>query len=82
MANPVPPGIAAIWGNPNQNPFNMPLYGLPPPAPQLPPVHPLLKATFIPEQKDKRKGAGKTRRIQRISIPIDFDSPDAGYASL
>lgn len=23
-----------------------------------------------------------TRRVQRISIPIDFDSPDAGYASL
>ena len=23
-----------------------------------------------------------TRRIGRISIPIDFDSPDAGYASL
>jgi len=23
-----------------------------------------------------------TRRVNRISIPIDFDSPDAGYASL
>ena len=23
-----------------------------------------------------------TRRVQRISIPINFDSPDAGYASL
>jgi len=23
-----------------------------------------------------------TRRVQRIAIPIDFDSPDAGYASL
>lgn len=30
---------------------------------------------------ETRSGAG-TRRIQRISIPIDFDSPDAGYASL